>query len=238
MNVLPCAGRAGQFDFAAQQRRQFAADGETQTGSAVFAAGAGIGLLERFEDELLFFGRDADSGIADRNGHRALSERAAPDDPSDHPSRDAADRHRDMTLRREFEGIRQQVLQDLLQPFRVGRERRRQRRIDIDAECQVLGFRNVMERPFDAVPQRRERDLFGLDRNRAGFDFRQIQNIVDEREQVRSGRVDVLGEIDLFRRESCLPRSPPAAGRESESNSAACAIHATCLPGTRTCTSR
>ena len=74
MNVLPCAGRAGQLDFAAEQRGQFTADGETQTGSAVFAAGAGIGLLEGFEDELLLFRRNADSGIADRNGNRAQAD--------------------------------------------------------------------------------------------------------------------------------------------------------------------
>ncbi len=49
------SGRAAELDLAAQQVGQFAADGESQSGSAVLAAGAGIGLLECLEDDPLFF---------------------------------------------------------------------------------------------------------------------------------------------------------------------------------------
>ena len=59
------AERTGESDFPAQQRRQFARNGQTQTRAAVFAAGAGVGLLKRLEDQLLFFRRDADAGVAD-----------------------------------------------------------------------------------------------------------------------------------------------------------------------------
>ena len=62
MNVLP-GRRAYEFDFAAQQRGQFAADGQTEAGAAVSPRGARVRLLERFEDQALFFRRDADSGI-------------------------------------------------------------------------------------------------------------------------------------------------------------------------------
>ena len=55
---------AGQADFAAEQRREFAADGQAQAGAAVFAAGAGVGLLEGLEDESSVSRRDADAGVA------------------------------------------------------------------------------------------------------------------------------------------------------------------------------
>ena len=43
------------MNFAAQQAREFAADGKAEAGAAVFAAGAGVRLLERLEDQFLFF---------------------------------------------------------------------------------------------------------------------------------------------------------------------------------------
>ena len=50
------ARHAAQLDFAAEQVGELAADGEAEAGAAVFAAGAGIGLLERLEDDLLLLG--------------------------------------------------------------------------------------------------------------------------------------------------------------------------------------
>ncbi len=62
------AGRAPQVDFAAEQACQFAADREPEAGAAIFAAGAGIGLLERLEDQLLLLQRNADAGIGHLEG--------------------------------------------------------------------------------------------------------------------------------------------------------------------------
>src|SRR6266404_4994096 len=51
-----------------------AADGQTKARAAILAAGAGIRLLEGFEDDPLFLGGDADAGVADLNGdHRLVS---------------------------------------------------------------------------------------------------------------------------------------------------------------------
>ena len=79
------ARRAEQADFAAQQRRQFAGDGQAQARAAVFAAGAGVGLLERLEDQLLFFRRDADARVADGKGNDVLARCSAPDVPGVQP---------------------------------------------------------------------------------------------------------------------------------------------------------
>ena len=56
------------MDFAAEQARQFAADGEAEAGAAIFPAGAGVGLLERLEDQLLLFQGNADAGVGHLEG--------------------------------------------------------------------------------------------------------------------------------------------------------------------------
>ena len=61
-------GTLKRADFAAQQRRQFPADRQAQARAAILAARAGVGLLEGFEDQLLFFRRDADAGVARSKG--------------------------------------------------------------------------------------------------------------------------------------------------------------------------
>src|SRR5436309_66030 len=57
------AGQAAQVDLAAEQARELAADRKTEAGAAIFAAGAGVGLLERLEDQLLLLERNADAGV-------------------------------------------------------------------------------------------------------------------------------------------------------------------------------
>ena len=56
------------MDFAAEQARKFAADGKAEAGAAIFAAGAGVGLLERLEDQFLFLQRNADAGVGHLEG--------------------------------------------------------------------------------------------------------------------------------------------------------------------------
>ena len=59
------------MNFAAEQACKLAADGKAEAGAAIFAAGAGVGLLERLEDQLLLFQRNADAGIGHLEGdHR------------------------------------------------------------------------------------------------------------------------------------------------------------------------
>ena len=56
----------------------------------------------------------------------------------------------------------------------------------------------MVERAFDAVAQRPEGDRLGLDGYGARLDLRQVENVVDQREKIGAGRVDVPGEIHLF----------------------------------------
>ena len=54
---------ASQPDFAAQQRRQFAADREPQTSAAVFTGSAGVRLLERFKNQALLLRSDTEARV-------------------------------------------------------------------------------------------------------------------------------------------------------------------------------
>ena len=63
------AGSAHKSNFAAQQHGQLSADRQTEAGSAESSARAGIGLLERLEDDLLLLDRNADAGIAHFKRH-------------------------------------------------------------------------------------------------------------------------------------------------------------------------
>src|SRR5580658_5579218 len=68
-------GLALEADLAAEQVRELATDGEAAAGPSVFAARAGVRLLERFEDQLLLLQGDADPGVGhdkdDRRGSGA-----------------------------------------------------------------------------------------------------------------------------------------------------------------------
>jgi hypothetical protein len=191
------ARRAAQLDLAAEQLRQFAADGEAEAGTAVFSAGAGIGLLERLEDDLLLFERNADAGVGhlERDHARRLLEHGMLRVPAG-PRGDHA--HPDATLGGELESIGQQVLQHLLQPLGVGDDAAPDILVDLNVEGESAVFRLVAERPPHHIQQRRERDVLGVDGHGAGLDLREIENVADEVQQVGAGGMDGARELDLL----------------------------------------
>ena len=75
--------------------------------------------------------------------------------------------------------------------------------LHLEAEAPVLRF--VPEWTRHHVQQAGEEDFFRLDRNRAGFDLRQIENVGDQVQQVGSGAVNGAGELDLLAASGCHP---------------------------------
>ena len=69
MNVLPTPGVLRSWISPPSEIGQLAADRQSETGAAILAAGAGIGLLEGLEDDLLLLGRDADAGVGHLERH-------------------------------------------------------------------------------------------------------------------------------------------------------------------------
>src|SRR5262249_43153000 len=143
-----------QPDLAAQQVRKLAADRETQTGTAVLAGRAGVGLLERFEDDLLLLRRDADAGIADRelDDRRRNAEGRVIVGPA--ALRDAHVQPH-AAVARELERVRQQVLQHLQQALRVRADRAPELRFELGRERQLARLRFVTEVALDRLAQMR-----------------------------------------------------------------------------------
>jgi hypothetical protein len=191
------ARRAAQLDFATEEARQLATDRKPQSGSAIFAAGARVGLLECFENDLLFLGGNTNAGVGDLEGDDGL--RLAENRVCRGP---ANRRGRNLELNAaavgELEGVGQQVLQHLLQTLGVGYQAASKRRIEIDLEGKLSRVRFVTERAAHGIKQVGEEDLFGIDRDRAGFDLREVENVADEVEEVGPGAVYGAGELRLL----------------------------------------
>ena len=101
----------------------------------------------------------------------------------------------------ELEGVRQQVLEHLLQALGVGDDAAAEMRIELDVERQLPVSASWRNGRADRVEQVGEEDLLGVDRDGAGFDLRQIEDVADQVEQVGAGAVDGAGEFDLLGRQ-------------------------------------
>src|ERR1700722_8315916 len=136
------------MDFATEQAGKLAADRKAKAGAAIFAAGAGIRLLEGFEDQLLLVLRNADTGVGYFEGHygRRVIENRMFSAPAAKCGRDA---EANAAFGGELEGVGEQVLQHLLQPLRVGIDASPEMRIDRDVEGELAIFGFVAERPSD-----------------------------------------------------------------------------------------
>ena len=110
-------------------------------------------------------------------------------------------RQRDAALLRELEGVREQILEHLLEALAVAVDGRRRVGLDVDGERQTLLMGNRLERALrerlDVLDGKVHRAHLHL----ARLHLRQIKNVVDEVEQVRTRRVDRLRELDLPGRE-------------------------------------
>ena len=153
--------RAAKLDFAAEQICQFAADGQSQSGSAVLSTGAGVRLLERFENDLLLFEWDADARVGDFERHyrlRLIENRVlrapAPDRGGDVEPHAA--------VLGELEGVGQQILEHLLQALGVGRDSAPEVLVDLDVEGELPVVGLVPERPRDGVEEVCHRDFLRI----------------------------------------------------------------------------
>jgi hypothetical protein len=85
-----------------------------------------------------------------------------------------------------------------LQPLLVGRHRLRQVGLDLDGEAQALLLGDGAERAVHVVAHLAESDVGDVDVHLSCLDLRQVEDVVDQREQVAAGGVDRPGELDLL----------------------------------------
>ena len=74
----------------------------------------------------------------------------------------------------------------------------RQLAVELDVEVEALVGGELAEGPLHVLLEMRHRHVADLDRHRAGFDLRQVEDVVDQVEQVGARRVDRPGELDLL----------------------------------------
>ena len=106
--------------------------------------------------------------------------------------------HIDVAACRELEGIGDQVFEDLLETFRIALHRVRQPLGKVNVEGQVLGLGNVAEAAVYCITQRGKGYVLDLHGDGAGLDFREIEDVVDEIEEIGAGRVYIAGELNLL----------------------------------------
>ncbi len=86
----------------------------------------------------------------------------------------------------ELEGVRQKVLQYLLDPFLVGVDVRKRLIDKLDREVQPLLLSHLPEHSLEIVTKIADRYPGDIDRHRSGFDLREVQDLVDQTQKVRS----------------------------------------------------
>jgi hypothetical protein len=131
------ARRALDVEGAAEHPGDFAADRKAQAGAAILAGRAGFGLLEGLEDDLLLVLRDPDAGVAHVEGDDLLGA-VELGMGADLSAGGDAHRQLDLALLGELEGVREEVLEDLLEALGVGAHRAREFRREREFEAELL----------------------------------------------------------------------------------------------------
>ena len=177
----------------AEQRANLAGDRQPQPGATVAAAERAVALLERPEDRVEVLRGDADAGVGDRERHHGTSVRGHL------PTR--GDPQQDLAPGGELDRVGQQVAEHLAQPLPIGEQLPGRFGGRLDREGQALLCGQRLESGPDVLQQRAQGEPLGGDVHPARLDLGQVQDVVDQLEQVRPGRVDDVGVLDLLRGE-------------------------------------
>ena len=183
-------------DLASHQLGQLLGDRQSESRAAIFAGGRGVGLLEGLEQALDLRLAHADAGIA----HGKLDELAVGGVLQN------ANLDRDLALLGELDGVVAEIDQDLTEPERIAAEMGRDRGLDLEDQLEPLGRGLLAHQVADILQHLVEIEVDVLDRQFAGLDLREIENVVDDAEQVLAGALDLLHVVALARREVGLQR--------------------------------
>src|SRR6185437_10912217 len=174
-------------DLAAHRIHKTLGNRETQARSAETPRMTGIGLHEFAEDFFALFLRHAHSGIAHFEPQRTAL-----------VDRDKLDVDANAAFFREFDGISDEVGQHLPQAHAVSADRARNCRRNDRKDFDALGMRARAQEFDHAFDQATDIDLFLLQRHHAGFDFREVENVADQRQKRFARLADRLDVSALF----------------------------------------
>ena len=178
-------------DLASHQLGELLGDRQSESRTAVFAGGRGVGLLEGLEQTLDLRLAHADAGIA----HGELDELAV-GSVLQNPNLDC-----DLAFVGELDGVVAEIDQDLTEPERIAPEMGRDRGLNLEDQLKPLGRGLLAHQVADILKHLVEIEVDVFDRQFAGLDLREIENVVDDAEQVLAGALDLLDVIALARGE-------------------------------------
>ena len=145
---------------------------------------------------MLLFVVDADAGVTDGEGddRRRRGEGVAVEAP---PARGQADLDADHAAFGEFEGVGEEVLQDLAEPLGIGDDRGRRVGGDDHRIVDALVLRHRLEFAEQRDRKIAQREIRRLRRDGAGLGLGQVEDAVEQAHQVLARRADDAGVLDL-----------------------------------------
>jgi hypothetical protein len=161
-------------------------------------------LGKDFEEAGLICGRDADAGVGDGEFGEEFLPRSGFDGEAEG----------DFAMVGEFDGVANEVDEDLAEAEFVGGDEREVGREGGDSELEALFEGAGAEEAFDLLKLGGEGEGGEADIDFAGFDFGQVEDFVEEAEEGFGGFVDGGGEFALgggrlvWRRRPAMPRMP------------------------------
>ncbi len=175
-------------DATAHQRDQPARDGQAQAGTAVLAAGGGVGLLERLEDARELLGRHADAGVLHLEAQpQALG-----------LGRQRPHAQCDVARIGELDRVAGKVQQHLTEAQQVAVEHRRHA-VHVNHQLEVAAARAVDDQREHIVDHLLHAEVGHLQPQLAGLDLRQVQDVVDDVQQVFGRGGDLAHLVELAR---------------------------------------
>jgi hypothetical protein len=189
---------------AAHRLGEAAADREAQARASVAPADRRVDLAERLEQQVHPVGRDADAGVAD-------FDRGSPRRAASRRGRHRVDGEHDLAAVGELDRVREQVEDDLAEPALVAEDRLGQAVAQRVGQLDALPRRGRGHDVEGALDRGPERERLGLEVDLARLDLREVEDVVDDREQRVAARPDRLGEVALLRVELGLEQEPAHA---------------------------
>ena len=186
VKVEPTPGFALDANVAAHHLAELFRERQAQAGAAIAARGGIIGLRESAKQFSDLLGRHADAGVLH-----------AEDEPIRPVARLAAGGEGDDAVVGELAGVAQQVQQALPHLDAVGLHG-----ADVggafDDELVVFSLQQGAHDVFKVADHRRDFEGFQMDFHLAGFDFGDVEDVVDEFEQVFARVVDAAQVFGPF----------------------------------------
>ena len=186
------SGFAGHVDVPAHEAGQFPADGQAQARAAVMLADQGVGLGEQFEDVFELVPGNADAGVGhakvEGDGIRGRRGRMG-----------RADRQVDAAFSGEFDGVADEVHENLAQPALVSPDVARDGRSQAQVQGQALGRGLGTQGADHGRHGAAQIEILHGEFELAGLDAGDVQDVVDDGEQDLGGFPGGVQGVALFR---------------------------------------